>query len=258
MPIDIAQQLDDKDCMSHELAQMQDILQQYGIVNSFSFENRSTPTTWKQCIADLRFNLSNVPTSTLPTNTDTLEIYFSAEIEGRYFDKDNPNTLSDPLICLTSFNIVIYGLDRNGKALWATWHLDRHTDELNGGTVDDRGYMHPEYHITFGGKKMEEDEPLNFGNILILPTPRLPHPPMDVVLGIDFIIQNFYPKEHKIDILEDERYIAIVKNAQLRLWRPYFRSLASHWQSNLCTVNTDNFSPMRLLSCLITPNPQFA
>jgi len=257
MPIDIAQQLDDKNCISYELAQMQELLVKHGITKSFSFEDRSTPTTWKQVVGELHFDLP-VPTSTLPTNTKIVEVTFSAEMEGRYFDKGNPNILSDPLVCLTNFNIMIYGLDENNKDLCAAWHLDRHTDELGIGTADDKGYMHPEYHITFGGKKMEKDEPLNFGNILILPTPRLPHPPMDVVLGIDFIIQNFYPKEHKIDILEDERYIAIVKNAQLRLWRPYFRSLASHWQSNLCTVNTDNFSPMRLLSCLITPNPQFA
>lgn len=256
MPIDIAQHLDDKDCISYELAQMQELLVTHGITKSFSFKDRSTPTTWKQVVEELHFDLP-VPTSTLPTNTDILEIIFSAEMEGRYFDKNNPNTLSDPLVCLTSFDIVIWGFDKNGKYLVAAWHLDRHTDELKDGKADNKGYMHPEYHITFGGDKIEEDDTLDFGNALILPTPRLPHPPMDVVLGIDFIIQNFYPKEIKINILGDELYIAIVKNAQLRLWRPYFHSLASHWQPNLCTINTDNFKSMRLLPCLVTPNPQF-
>ena len=64
--------------------------------------------------------------------------------------------------------------------------------------------------------------------IVLIGSPRIPHPPMDIILAIHFIILNFvnskeYPaKEH---LLSDESYIDVIERAQKRVLDPYFNAI---------------------------------
>lgn len=85
--------------------------------------------------------------------------------------------------------------------------------------------------MTFGGnylkKKIQEGN--DFGHMLLLLSPRIPYPPMDLILGIDFVLRNFFKKSQIQGILENSQYQRAVKNSQYRLWRPYMLSLAHYW-----------------------------
>lgn len=98
------------------------------------------------------------------------------------------------------------------------WHLDREPG------IDGK-YIHPLYHFHGGGKKVEGK---NAGDLLILRSPRLPHPPMDLFLAIHFVLENFlntktYSRQMKI--FEDPLYKEIIMRAQNRLLDPYYGAI---------------------------------
>lgn len=77
-------------------------------------------------------------------------------------------------------------------------------------------------------------ENVNLGDVLLLPAPRISYPPMDIVLGIDFILSNFVEKKVYNELRCDPQYKSAVKNAQARLWKPYILSLAHFWCKHQC------------------------
>ncbi len=115
-----------------------------------------------------------------------------------------------------------------------SWHLDRHK-----GNSD---YCHPIYHLNFGGKNMIEHSIKNrdyFGNLLLLPSPRIVHPPLDIILSCDFIIRNFYKKQTHTEITRNPAYLDLIKRATFRYWKPFFFAINSNWEpffktDNLC------------------------
>lgn len=62
--------------------------------------------------------------------------------------------------------------------------------------------------MTFGGQIMEN---VNLGDVLLLPAPRISYPPMDIVLGIDFILSNFVEKKVYNELRCDPQYKSAVK-----------------------------------------------
>lgn len=98
------------------------------------------------------------------------------------------------------------------------WHLDRET-----GT--DGKYIHPLYHFHGGGKKVEGKDA---GDLLILRSPRLAHPPMDLFLAIHFVLENFLNTKtyaQQVKIFEDPQYKEIIMRAQNRLLDPYYGAI---------------------------------
>jgi len=112
--------------------------------------------------------------------------------------------------------------------LRAAWHLDKHSQVGNSDDGTNK-YIHPEYHIAFGGEKMAVNDT---GQIILLTSPRLMHPPMDVILGIDFIINQFIPYDYAKIFLTNKMYKQIVKDMKQLIWRPYFLAIAQHFQNN--------------------------
>ncbi len=126
-----------------------------------------------------------------------------------------------------AFNMVIKGLNQDGSSVMSSWHLD-YDDS------DSAEYIHPHFHLTYGGKTMEQ---VSLGNMLLLPAPRLAYPPMDIILGIDFALSNFVKKEVYENIRQESQYRAAVINAQKTYWKPYMLSLAHFWCNNTCGKN---------------------
>ena len=101
------------------------------------------------------------------------------------------------------------------------WHLDKEENT-------DGKFMHPLYHFHAGGKDIK-DFLYEEGGVVIISSPRIPHPPMDIILAIHFIIQNFvnsseYPQ--KLKLLQDDNYVDIIERAQERILKPYFNVMA--------------------------------
>lgn len=183
--------------------------------------NSASDSLWEYECNNLKFSVEGTVAGTIPKNIELLEVIFNINIKGIYFDDKK---YSNPLSKLT-FDLELEGYDPKPSLFYASWHLDKHIRKAGDNLS---AYSHPEYHLTFGGNKMEEKGNV-FGDCLILPSPRILHPPMDAILGIDFILQNYFPLESRKDLMADSRYKEIICNSQNRLWKPYFTSISSAW-----------------------------
>lgn len=111
------------------------------------------------------------------------------------------------------------------KQYMCSWHLD-----LDSRT--DRRYIHPRYHLTYGGKNMRDElkqDKEYFGKLMLMATPRIPMAPLDGILAIDFVLNHFYKNDIINDVLNDSRYKEAVRASQTRIWGPYYRSIYEHF-----------------------------
>jgi hypothetical protein len=137
---------------------------------------------------------------------------------------------SDPIESL-GINIAINSMHLIGdeiKEASCSWHLDK-------GETGTALFSHPIYHMNFGGNHMQKQGDV-FGNLLLLPAPRIIHPPLDIILSCDFIIRNFYSIRNHKSITENPGYKELLKRAKKRYWLPYSKAFASKWDEDL-TIN---------------------
>lgn len=226
--------IDCKEILSSDLNNLGLILSETDLIDDckqiFDASNRihySDGINWEYTCINLRFNaITEKYSGSIPLNMDCFEIYFNLEICGKYVDQ---NTIINPLNKLL-FNVDIEGYDENCEEIFSSLHLDRHCHN----TVDN--YVHPNYHFTFGGNNLEAKGDI-FKGILVLSTPRLPHPPLDLILGIDFILQNYYTVDKIRNVLDNSLYQEIISRAQYRLWRPYYSSISTKWLNTYTDYN---------------------
>jgi hypothetical protein len=191
-----------------------------------SFLVKESPT-WSYKLQKIIFNNVDEVGGRIPYDATQISISLTVSIAS---SEHQPNVVCNPLKAL-AVDIEIDGCRLNPKTgeiddLYSCWHLDMHIER--DGDKDPK-YSHPMYHFAFGGNKMEEKSDGFFGNSVILPSPRLMYPPMDAVLAIDFILQNYYEKASIKNLLNDPIYLEIVGSSQNRLWKPFFASLYSKW-----------------------------
>lgn len=181
---------------------------------------------WGYTISRMIFNFENTPRHTIPTDCINLKLILDITVIGNCEDI---NTLKDPFKWL-EFNITIEGtkfVDKESIQMITSYHLDRHIQCENDG---DSNYPHPLYHFQFGGRKLKNfHNPFNTGDLLVIDSPRIPHYPMEAILGIDFILSNFFPKVWKKMKIESSEYINLVEKYQNLFLKPYVHTYASHW-----------------------------
>lgn len=154
------------------------------------------------------------------------------ELENRFALKDDLSKNTDPLFVYSlDLKISLYKSEQNqSKEYCCTWHLDKEEKEL------DFSYIHPYYHIQFAGKKHEYLDP----DMAILSSPRIPHPPMDVILAFHFIINNFIDRKvnnYVDEINKNPTYIRILNNSRKRLWEPYFNGFSQAYNHSDYKIN---------------------
>lgn len=115
-----------------------------------------------------------------------------------------------------NWGLYIIGHGENGdNEKFFCWHLDREPHTAG-------RYIHPYYHFHAGGNELKGWDQ---GKLMLISSPRLPHPPMDIVLSIHFVILNFLDREEyqeQLKILDDPEYLAILGRAHKRILDPYF------------------------------------
>ena len=84
-----------------------------------------------------------------------------------------------------------------------------------------------------------------------MPSPRFAYPPMDAILGVDFILRNYINKDKTKNILNTPEYRLMVTKSQERLWKPYFISISSKWITDKLNIN-DNFNYDKLVPFFCT------
>ena len=123
-------------------------------------------------------------------------------------------------ITRNSMKFSLRGMKGN-KKLVSAWHFDRH-----GYATTAPSPCHPRFHFQFGGFELKEFADKVDG-ILVLDTPRHFAPPLDPILAADVLVSHFNGPAWHVCRDNDPRYVAIVRRAQQRLWKPYFEKISN-------------------------------
>ncbi|MFV0417414.1 MAG: hypothetical protein ACK5KT_01620 [Dysgonomonas sp.] len=196
---------------------------------------------WGYQIVDLPINLKGTAPNSNPILKENGSIiYLTVSISENKTAKDINN-----LILSSDFSILIKGVEKKtGKEFYTGWHLDN--DYKKHGSKQENSknayYIHPQYHISFGGAKLENLINYNPGDHLSLKSPRLPHPPMDIFLAIDFILEHFICFDEHQNLTRSPSYIDYINFSQARLWRPYYTAIAKNWCPSGCPLSLLNDS----------------
>ena len=184
----------------------------------------------------LIFQNLDIERHVIPQGIDKLcpdtERDFEVELTINLVQIDKYVEKNDPIISL-GLSIKIEGeYEKEGEDIQnaiCSWHLDK-------GVAEGAKYNHPVYHMNFGGdlmsdKIIEEENPNYFGKLLLLPSPRIMHPPMDIILACDFIIKNFYETDNHRELTTQPGYLELIRKAKNRYVKPYAYALVSNWES---------------------------
>lgn len=210
--------------MSSDLIELSQILNKHAsdtVINAGVIKSaangvtRGTKDSWAYEVHGLQLRVE-VPQNTIPAGcVGPLIVDFSFELSGNY-------ELDDGVEFVTKLILELVIRSDAGGHICA-WHFDRHLNEGEGVPTE----AHPLFHFQHGGHAMKPHAS-DLGRSLLLPAPRLPFPPMDVALAIDFVLSNF--SGHSWSKLRAEAdYLRLLRGSQDRYWRPYIFRLSEWW-----------------------------
>lgn len=165
-------------------------------------------------VEGVQISLSKKMASSIPLNLDYVVV--SLELANNFnFELDI--TENDRIEEDYNFQIEIEGYCDEGDVYYNAWHLDKDIESSG-----EQKFTHPSYHFQNGGRNMEEKDTLG---VVFLAGPRLPHPPMDIFLGLHFLFNNFcnlkdYPFLKRL--FNDPDYQDLLERARERMFLPYF------------------------------------
>ncbi|MBI1921145.1 MAG: hypothetical protein HYS23_08705 [Geobacter sp.] len=177
------------------------------------------PLSWGYSLDGLLFEIEK-PRHTIPRNASKiLNLALSVDVQGKC-----TNDTDDPFLSL-AIDIEVFTNPVPRRCLCA-WHLDRHIFKAGD---NDPNEVHPLYHFHHGGNRMAHLDG-GSGDVLMLDPPRLPHPPMDGILAIDFVLSNYAGGLWR-KLRDDGTYKALITESQKALWKPYYESIYLGWKS---------------------------
>ena len=178
-------------------------------------------------VENVLFNIDKKISGTIPPSVGYFEIFFTHKCE---IDHEVDEKINDP-VTLYDFQLHIKGYDDDMKEYVNWWHLDKNIES------DTPKFTHPYYHFQAGGNEIET---VYSGDLILLGAPRLPHPPMDLFLGFNFIINNFYSSkdfDFVNKLLADTTYQEIIYRAQKRMWEKYFLAYSDNSHNHFTRKN---------------------
>lgn len=183
--------------------------------------------TFNVSVENVLFTIKKKISGTIPSDINELQILFTHKCE---IDPSLDENVDDP-ISVYDFQLHIKGYSDDNKEYVNWWHLDKNIPSAA------PKFTHPYYHFQTGGDKIESVDP---GQLVVLGAPRLPHPPMDLFLGVHFIVNNFYSsKDYEFvpELLADTKYKEIICRAQKRMWEKYFSAFSTNYHNSFTRSN---------------------
>lgn len=225
------------------------LLNRYGLCNDtgplydaqMNCQNKSDDSKWEYDLNNLIFNIPD-QSRTIPHEIINITICLSLSLASTYILESEWS-----FVTKLTFDVEITGFDDNLDKCQSSWHLDKHISEEGDGI---NKYYHPEYHIAFGGDKMRDSD-YDYGAALILNSPRIAHPPLEAILGIDWILRNFFPIEQIKELVSDLSYQNLLHRTQKRIWHPYYSSIANLWSTNPAKEGLLQYYPSNLIPNII-------
>lgn len=185
-----------------------------------TFTEKYEFNTWGYNL-DLNFRFLGEPPRHLSVNNLFLRLKVDIYGEPPVTKKRKFN---DPISFLT-VTIELEGTSSSdNKELITSFHLDKDaSDELR-----------PLYHFQFGATRLKakkKDENFDFGNLLIPDEPRINHYPMDVVLALDFVFNNFFAETRTFLLENNPIYLGLLREKQHLFIYSYYHTIANsnHW-----------------------------
>lgn len=168
-------------------------------------------------VQGLEIILNKRMSGSVPSDLQSVTIYLDSFSE---FDTEINIETRDIILDTYKFHITVTGINATGEH-YNAWHLDK---DIRVAEANPPKVSHPLYHFQAGGNYLDNK---NISGVVFLGAPRLPHPPMDVILGLHFILKNFcntkdYPFVQKI--FNDIEYQYLVQRAKDRMFKPYFKA----------------------------------
>lgn len=210
--------------MSNELLELSNLLGKFAsdtVINADVLRSaanavlRGNKSLWAYELHGLQLRV-DVPQNTLPAACPgPLLLDLNFEIEGTF-------QFNDGVEFVTKLILELAIRSGSGEHLCA-WHFDRHIGDGDAPPTE----AHPLFHFQHGGHAMKPYADF-LGSSLLLPTPRLAFPPMDATLAIDFVLSNFSGTSWN-GLRDEAVYCRLLRDAQLRYWRPYVLRLAEWW-----------------------------
>lgn len=186
---------------------------------------------WGYTITHLPVIITAIPRHTFPAIKQlTLRISMAFAADWRGWEK-----MQDPARRL-NLDVLLLGTNKDESRCLTSYHLDKHQVQpiAAGSQVKSLpAEVHPLYHVQFSsGKtyKVDEAAGLNLGTSgnLFLDPPRLLHYPMDLILGVDFILANYLPGAWNA-LQRDGSYANLCRKYQTAFLKPYIHAIAQHW-----------------------------
>jgi hypothetical protein len=101
------------------------------------------------------------------------------------------------------------------------FHIDRHHESHESDEI------HPLYHLQYTHNPRNNSE-FDYGQTLGLDVPRFVHYPLDLILGLSYLIAIFQPTKYKL-LLDNREFVALLKTYQEKIWRPYCQKISNYW-----------------------------
>lgn len=152
-----------------------------------------------------------------------LDLFLTLKYEYHFNQTDLEKTIQD-----YALDLQIKGVQKNATSQhFFEWHQDVQSKKQD--VSKKYRFIHPFYHFHAGGTFLK---PKGSGSLLQLDSPRLPHPPMDIVLAVNFILCNFFNTQEKslqkqMKILDDSCYQNLLERAAKRVYKPYYDEVSS-------------------------------
>ena len=193
-----------------------DVSPLYRAASNIQTEGFLLEPIWGYKLEGLSFQLDR-PSGTMPTDLDNFVIDLSVMVT-----IDSTTKPDDPFKDLQVNIQKSVAKKACNTILKAAWHLDKHIYER-------ANSIHPLYHFQLGGQKIKELEG-DLGRTFITTAPRIMHPPMEVVIAVDFILANYWYNKW-YELKANSSYDDIVNRAYHRYWGPFFRRLGKHFET---------------------------
>lgn len=197
------------------------ILANHGVYYSaIDFREDLSDTLWGYSIKGLRIPVEkNTFKHIRPIGFSSAEVIVEIDLESEVKEWLN---LNDPFTSL-SFRSLLKGSNtQTNKIHYLSFHIDRH----NGAETAE---IHPLYHLQYlQNAKVKPKDDFDHGESLQLDIPRMMHFPMELILGVSFLLSNYAPAVYK-KLIQDRQFVKLFQEYQNRVWRPYINSLENFW-----------------------------
>jgi hypothetical protein len=214
--ITLAELLESVGIQSYKIREASKELKDFGRTKKIYLDDEIDYSFWGYSIDSFEIPFNRIPHHMKPEGLNPVSAYISIDVIG---STQSWGKIVDPFKKL-EFNIELAGCTPKNTNHRMCYHIDRHIESNS-------TEPHPIYHLHFGGNRMNFNE-VEIGDIIFLDYPRVMFHPIEIILGLDFVLSNFFP-DYWNDLQRKSDYNSLINDYYKALVKPFAHTLASKW-----------------------------